>query len=515
MSSRPPRGTLAWRLEAIIRAKAQNPALLRDVYSKTLDISGDLPSTMAMWLFLERHQEAIEASNPLLLALQQERIDQQVGSGSTSNGTTSLAVKGGAPAVLGLAFERGGVAREFDGSTATFRGNPHGLIQAMGGNDLAEIHRDLSDNPALTAVDKFSFGLSFDTSDDDDAGSPVADPHPLSAYSFRYEVINRRNPRDRRYDKAWLNLVVDSAQRLVSQEEELRTLIEELTEPGRDEAGNPIIPWPELKAWLDNLGALMRSYDSRGVSDSVLEGFHKEMLSELQKLSALTGPGGPSARIGAAKKKDLDRTVAAMVAALNKVIIDRESVRALARRGPLVTLEFSNSRDPQLPDLYNFLLIGESNIGSRADLIANAAFSLFRTDPKLPASSSRWRDVHVAGQLDVALADVQRIGNFILSLAGRWEYIPEDTYTPGSLDLVARDIILASERPVIDSMGFLVTPKGNVGIFQAKLTISVKGIGMQIPLSFSVSNRTELIKEKDVQAHFGITFNLDTFLSKP
>ncbi len=64
-------------------------------------------------------------------------------------------------------------------------------------------------------------------------------------------------------------------------------------------------------------------------------------------------------------------------------------------------------------------------------------------------------------------------------------------------------------------MGLLVTPKGNVGIFQAKLTISIKNFGMQIPISFSVSNRTELIKEKDVQAHFGITFNLDTFLSKP
>ena len=293
------------RLEAIIRAKAQNPALLKDVYSKTLDISGDLPSTMAMWLFLEQHQDAIEASNPLLLALQQERIDQQVGSGSTNNGTTSLAVKGGAPAVLGLAFERGGIAREFDGSTATFRGNPHGLIQAIGGNDMAEIHRDLSDNPTLTAVDKFSFGVSFDTSDEDDPDMPAADPNRLSSYSFRYEVINRRNPRDRRYDKAWLNLVVDSAQQLVSREEELRTLIEELTEPGRDEAGNPIIPWPELKAWLDNLGTLMESYDDRGVSDSVLESFHKEMLSELQKLSALAGPGGPEHQDRGGEKEGL------------------------------------------------------------------------------------------------------------------------------------------------------------------------------------------------------------------
>ena len=418
----------------------------------------------------------IEASNPLLLALQDERTDQQVGGGSTNNGTTSLAVKGGAPAVAGFAFERGGIAREDDGSTATFRGNPQGLAQTLGGDNLPEIHRELSRNPMLTAVDKFSFATSFDTSNEDDSTMGTVEPERLSSYAFRYEFINRRNPRDRRYDKAWLNMVVDSAQSLVRKEEELRTLIEDLTEPDRDEAGNPVIPWPELKAWLDNLGTVMESYDARGVSDSVLESFHQEMLSELQKLSALAREDNPGTRIGAAKKKEFDSTIEAMVAALNQVIIDRESVRALARRGPLVTLEFTNARDPQLPDLYNFLLIGETNIGTRTDLIANAAFSFFRTDPQaypparaagvtstLPARSmSPWRIF--AG-----------IGNFILTVAGRWEYLPDDTYTPGSLDLLARDSTFASsEQPVTDSQGWLVTPKGNVGIFQAKLTISVK-----------------------------------------
>jgi len=511
-----PQDRVVSRLEAIIRTKAQNPVLLKDVYSKTLDVSGDLPSTMAMWLFLEQHRAAIEADNPLLLALQDERTDQQVGGGSTNNGTTSLAVKGGAPAVAGFAFERGGIARENNGSTATFRGNPQGIAQTLGGDNLPEIHRELSRNPMLTAVDKFSFATSFDTSNDDDSTMGTVEPERLSSYAFRYEFINRRNPRDRRYDKAWLNMVVDSAQSLVRKEEELRTLIEDLTEPDRDEAGNPVIPWPELKAWLDNLGSAMESYDARGVSDSVLESFHQEMLSQLQKLSALAREDNPGTKIGAAKKKEFDGNIEAMVAALNQVIIDRENVRALARRGPLVTVEFTNARDPQLPDLYNFLLIGETNIGTRTDLIANAAFSFFRTDPQLPASSSRWRDIHVAGQVEVALPNILRVANLSLSVAGRWEYLPNDTYTPGSLDLLARDSNFASsEQPVTDSQGWLVTPKGNIGIFQTKLVISVRGVGLQIPLSFSVSNRTELIKEKDVQANFGITFNLDTLFSKP
>ena len=62
--SKEPQDRVVGRLEAIIRTKAQNPVLLKDVYSKTLDVSGDLPSTMAMWLFLEQHRAADRSQQP-------------------------------------------------------------------------------------------------------------------------------------------------------------------------------------------------------------------------------------------------------------------------------------------------------------------------------------------------------------------------------------------------------------------------------------------------------------------
>ena len=45
------------------------------------------------------------------------------------------------------------------------------------------------------------------------------------------------------------------------------------------------------------------------------------------------------------------------------------------------------------------------------------------------------------------------------------------------------------------------------------MTVSVKGSGLKIPLSLSYSNRTELLKEKDVRGHIGVTFDMDVLSS--
>jgi hypothetical protein len=42
----------------------------------------------------------------------------------------------------------------------------------------------------------------------------------------------------------------------------------------------------------------------------------------------------------------------------------------------------------------------------------------------------------------------------------------------------------------------------------------VKGSGIRIPISFTTSNRTELIREKDVRANFGVTFDFDSIFAR-
>ena len=56
--------------------------------------------------------------------------------------------------------------------------------------------------------------------------------------------------------------------------------------------------------------------------------------------------------------------------------------------------------------------------------------------------------------------------------------------------------------------------RGNLGVFQAKISIPVKDSGVKIPISFTYATRTELIKGKDVRGNIGITFDLDSLLAK-
>ena len=71
-----------------------------------------------------------------------------------------------------------------------------------------------------------------------------------------------------------------------------------------------------------------------------------------------------------------------------------------------------------------------------------------------------------------------------------------------------------SETAAVSFAGntFTLEP-GWIHVLQAKLTIPVKGSGMKIPLSFSVANRSDLIKEKTVRGHVGLTFDLDVLSS--
>lgn len=85
-----------------------------------------------------------------------------------------------------------------------------------------------------------------------------------------------------------------------------------------------------------------------------------------------------------------------------------------------------------------------------------------------------------------------------LSLAGMYQFIPEDTFAPGFRGLAAP----------------LAALRGHLAVFQAKLTIPLKGAGVRLPVSFSTSNRTELIREKEVRANFGITFDFDAIFAR-
>ena len=58
-----------------------------------------------------------------------------------------------------------------------------------------------------------------------------------------------------------------------------------------------------------------------------------------------------------------------------------------------------------------------------------------------------------------------------------------------------------------------IKTRGHIGVFQAKLEFPTANNSMRIPLSLTVSNRTELIKESEVRGQIGVSFNLDSLFA--
>ena len=59
-----------------------------------------------------------------------------------------------------------------------------------------------------------------------------------------------------------------------------------------------------------------------------------------------------------------------------------------------------------------------------------------------------------------------------------------------------------------------VDRSGTIGLFHTKLTVALKDAGVHIPLALTISNRTELIKEREIRGNIGVTFDVDKLVAR-
>jgi hypothetical protein len=125
------------------------------------------------------------------------------------------------------------------------------------------------------------------------------------------------------------------------------------------------------------------------------------------------------------------------------------------------------------------------------DFTANASLSWF--GEVRPGMSGSFRDFKLGLAGTFRLRDLANFGAPALSFAALYVYLHQE---PLGLGLIAFN-------------DAAVNKPGHIGVFQAKLELPTAKNAMRIPLSFTYSNRTELINETDVRGQIGISFNLD------
>jgi hypothetical protein len=393
-------------------------------------------------------------------AIEEARVDKQIGAGDSNSGSTSLVSKGSVPSILGFAVENGALKREESGTTFTFRGNPVGIIKALGDKGFIESYDD--DSSPIKELRRLSFALTFDTERGDTPGTFVGDLKQLSSYSGRFDIINKRDPRHSDYQGSWEKLIKDQGLIITMTTVEIANYF---LLPVGSGGHAEFIEW-----YQDTRRAVLAAQQDE--IEDVVEARLKELLAI---------PLPPK----------LARLVRLFDTAVESFLSDRSKLLKEVANGAILTFEYTNTRQVDLPDLSNFKLIYENGLGGRADFTANTSLTIFNRKQADPASD-RLRDFQLAGQFDIPLSNPFKSGNFVLSISGKFQRMVENITT--------------------DS-GMTMDTKGNIGIGQIKLTIPIKGSGVKVPISFTFANRTELIKEKEVRGNFGFTLDLDSIFA--
>lgn len=456
-----------------------------------------------------------KAVTAFLLGAEAARLDKQAGSDSKSSGTTSLAVKGGVPAFLSWAMENGAVEGARDGTALTFRLNPIGLADSLSKwgtrNDfIRPSDKDGLDNlfrrddGLVKVLRNMSVGFSFDITRG--VASPLftGDQQQLSAVSVRYQFLNERDPLNPKYKDDWTKYRDEYLQPFSN------LTAQQVTPVLFNLQSVPVKFFnADLNKWFDALNSALEAHPTKDLSSEndprAIEEIRAVLEVEIAKLP-LDKIKNDSALITALN------TLGNASIQLNKGF--NEVMRKVAN-GRVISFEYTNYRNVNAPDLSNLRAIVSKGFWDGADLTFNGSLTFFNKKPAPVAGATvkRIRDFDFTLQVDIPFSSFIKgaarsldsptlplpppriIGIPVLTFAGKYQRLASDAVMPDG--------------------AILAGSKGDLGFGQAKLTIPINfaGVNIKLPLSVTFSNRTDLIKEKEIRGNFGFTFDIDPFFN--
>ena len=428
------------------------------------------------WFRLVKILIAKKLTPQYLVEASEVRLDKQVGASSVNGVSPSLITHGGVPFILGFAVENGGLTQTTNNTAITFRGNPVGLFNALKNKGFMESVKQSESDPLLNFLKRTSFALTFNTDRGREPGVFTGSSQQLSSISARIELINRRVPTF--YIKDWENFIANEAQHLTD-------VIEAQADNLVDDTGT-VKEWkdPILKSWFDQTQAKLAT-----TSDADISAVLQTALNEIPVENLET---------------DAVLALQAIEQALGANQTARQRVLEKINSGLVVTLDYLNKREINLPDTSNFMFIAEKGTGGgKVNFTFNGSLTIFnnldslrnfvKANPTLP-TPRRVRDFQFAGGIDIPFGNVRQFGQWVLFANGRYERLLENATT--------------------EIGEVLPNTTGDIGQFQMGLKIPVAKTGFKIPVSITFANRTELIKERTVKGNFGFSLDLDTLFSK-
>jgi hypothetical protein len=433
-----------------------------------------------------------EIAQNLLKFVEQARQDKQVGATDNSTGTTSLVSKG-VGAIVGVALESGSIDRTTSGNATTLTINAaQGVNFLTAGNikPCALIETDCS--AGRTLLTALTVSTTYNVSQANTSTNSSAAQEALSA------LVGSNNP-------AFSGV----AARLDFHARKKKVKIDDLvaTYQGSD--------------YITAAEAFATTFDSLVSpihSDSDYQTAVNEAFSQLRDSAATPGDAEADSVLSQLVSKIADvvnkHTAAfqAYASAENAYHGKRDTALAAVLNKWTTSFEYDYNRVASQPDQSSFKWIysyrSDTNDNSKImQITANAGATIY--DSLVGSSTSRVRSAQAAFQLDYTATSSASKVQTALSGGYYFQYMAAN----GLLTLPATQLAPGTAIPLPGNASELLNTKGPIHIGQGKVTLSVKGTNVSIPLALTFSNRTDLIKATKVGGNFGITYDFSSIFS--
>jgi hypothetical protein len=437
----------------------------------------------AFLVFVETRADALD-----LRAVEDARTDKQIGAPAGGSGSSNAVSKGSVPAILGFAVENGALTETVSGTTMTLRGNLVGWLDLFQNQGFIAAYQDDSALVRQLRRVSYSFTLNPESVATPEEAAPggasgggfnlaaLRDQlreagQQLAGYSVRLALWDQRDPRNSKNRAALATSLGPELDAALAADAFLDPIW------NSDEYN---FKWrPETVALLND--PTLSAKGAERLLYRQLEVLRLYMLNRIDRFEQ---------RVGKAITV-LDGYDKARVKAFQAI-----------QKRPLFAFEFVGDREKDVPDRLTSRFIFEGQWGPRIDLTANIAWTFQGASATDPArSGSDLRDFQAAAQMEIPLASAAKS---LLSTSGIGTPYVAIAYLSRNLTDTA-SVTFAGNT-------FTLEP-GWIHAVQARLTLPVKGSGVKIPVSISYANRTELLKEKSIRGHIGMTFDLDVLSS--
>jgi hypothetical protein len=429
------------------------------------------------------------------------RTDKQSGASANAVGSASAVSQGPVAKALSVAAEYGALTQSVNGQVVTLRGNLAGIPSALVQHNIFPYcvgdernNQYCVKDSLLSLLRHVSFSASFDATRGEiegtatpEEGAPVtftADRNQLSAASAHIELLNQRDTSSQSFRDKWTDEVGKAMNAAAT---DLLTT-----------AGDFFDSITTMKSYDDWRTRHLRAVRDAGRDRARVVG---ALNAALEDFVTLARAGIP----------DFDSKANAALSSYSRFFLaQNELIDTLARKSVLA-VDLTINRPNGQPETFNTRIVADWPVSVRTKLVANAGFTWYKTLPDdAPVDMGKYRDAQLALQLDQALGDVSIIGPATFSAAVYYQY----QHAPALIEVDPAESLLGLQFVGLpDTAKTVFAEKGNIALFQAKLTMTPEGSSMKIPIAVTVSNRTELIKKATWRAQVGLTYDFDSLFS--